>query len=159
LRSLLAQLFDDRRPILVRDVHWDPSGREPRVFDVHIAPLNGQNSRPAGVSVAFVDTSRVQELQAALNRSKQDLETAYEELQSTNEELETTNEELQSTVEELETTNEELQSTNEELETMNEELQSTNEELQTMNEELRERGEDLNRANSFFESILAGVRS
>ena len=68
-----------------------------------------------------------------------ELETAYEELQSTNEELETTNEELQSTVEELETTNEELQSTNEELETMNEELQSTNEELETINDELRDR--------------------
>ena len=42
---------------------------------------------------------------------------------------------------------------------MNEELQSTNEELQTINEELRERSEELNRANSFFESILTGVRS
>ena len=75
-----------------------------------------------------------------LDRSRRELETAYEELQSTIEELETTNEELQSTNEELETTNEELQSTNEELETMNEELQSTNEELETMNDELRERG-------------------
>ena len=70
-----------------------------------------------------------------------ELETAYEELQSTNEELETTNEELQSTIEELETTNEELQSTNEELETMNEELQSTNEELQTINDEMRSRSD------------------
>jgi two-component system CheB/CheR fusion protein len=103
--------------------------------------------------------SRAHELQAQLNRSKQDLETAYEELQSTNEELETTNEELQSTVEELETTNEELQSTNEELETMNEELQSTNEELQSMNQKLRERGDDLNHANSLLQSILTGVRS
>jgi two-component system CheB/CheR fusion protein len=159
LRSLLAQIIEERRPLLIRDVQWDPTGREPRSFDVHLAPLNGQGSRPYGISVAFVDISRVQELQTQLNRSKQDLETAYEELQSTNEELETTNEELQSTVEELETTNEELQSTNEELETMNEELQSTNEELQTMNEELRERSEDLNRANSFFDSILTGVRS
>jgi two-component system CheB/CheR fusion protein len=86
------------------------------------------------------------------------LETAYEELQSTNEELETTNEELQSTVEELETTNEELQSTNEELETMNEELQSTNEELQTMNDELRQRGVDLNEANAFLESVLSSLK-
>ena len=68
---------------------------------------------------------------------REDLETAYEELQSTNEELETTNEELQSSIEELETTNEELQSTNEELETTNEELQSGNEELETMNDEMR----------------------
>jgi two-component system CheB/CheR fusion protein len=91
-------------------------------------------------------------------RSKHELETAYEELQSTNEELETTNEELQSTVEELETTNEELQSTNEELETMNEELQSTNEELQTVNIELRERSEELLQANLFQESILGSLR-
>jgi two-component system CheB/CheR fusion protein len=71
------------------------------------------------------------------------LETAYEELQSTNEELETTNEELQST--------------NEELETMNEELQSSNEELQTTNDELRERTDELNRAKAFLESILSSL--
>ena len=93
-----------------------------------------------------------------MEHANQELETAYEELQSTNEELETTNEELQSTVEELETTNEELQSTNEELETMNEELQSTNEELQTVNEELRQRGEELNTVNAFLESILTSLR-
>jgi len=159
LRSLLGQVIEQRRSIVMRDVQWEAAGRDARFFDVHVVPLNGQHGRPTGVSVSFVDVTRLQDLQQQLNRSKRDLETAYEELQSTNEELETTNEELQSTVEELETTNEELQSTNEELETMNEELQSTNEELQTMNEELRERGEDLNRANSFFESILAGVRS
>ena len=91
-------------------------------------------------------------------RATRELETAYEELQSTNEELETTNEELQSTIEELETTSEELQSTNEELETMNEELQSTNEELETVNEELRRRSEELKRVNTFLESILASLR-
>src|SRR5262249_48875089 len=115
--------------------------------------------RTLGVSLSFAETSRITELQAQLNRARQDLETAYEELQSTNKELETTNEKRQSTEEELETTNEELQSTNEELETMNEELQSRNEELQTMNEELRQRSEELNRANGFLESVLAGVRS
>ncbi len=96
--------------------------------------------------------------QRQLDRSNRNLETAYEELRSINDELESTNEELQSTVEELQTTNEELQSTNEELETMNEELQSTNEELQTLNHELRGLSEELRRANSFFESILAGLR-
>ena len=89
-----------------------------------------------GARVTFVDITRYKRLQRRLERSKRELETAYEELQSTVEELETTNEELQSTNEELETTNEELQSTNEELETMNEELQSTNEELETINDEL-----------------------
>jgi two-component system CheB/CheR fusion protein len=93
-----------------------------------------------------------------VQRTRQELETALEELQSTNEELETTNEELQSTVEELETTNEELQSTNEELETMNEELQSTNEELQTINDEVRERSTEVMELNSFLESILTSIR-
>jgi two-component system, chemotaxis family, CheB/CheR fusion protein len=97
------------------------------------------------VSVTFTDVSRQRGLHYQLNRAKQDLETAYGELQSTNEELETTNEELQSTVEELETTNEELQ--------------STNEELQTINEELRPRSDDLTRSNAFLESVLTGVRS
>jgi len=159
LRSVIAQAHDQNRPITLNDVEWVVPGREPRFYDVHIVPLFDETSRAVGISIMFADVSRVQELQTQLTRSKQDLETAYEELQSTNEELETTNEELQSTVEELETTNEELQSTNEELETMNEELQSTNEELQTMNQELRERSDAVTRANGFLESILTSVRS
>jgi two-component system, chemotaxis family, CheB/CheR fusion protein len=158
LRSLIAQAVEELHPVLLRDIEWKTGGRDVRHFDVYVTPLS-ESGRPAGVSISLVDVSRAQDLQAQLIRSKQDLETAYEELQSTTEELETTNEELQSTVEELETTNEELQSTNEELETMNEELQSTNEELQTINEELRGRSDDLNRANGFLESILTGVRS
>ena len=159
LRSLVAQVIEQRRPVTLREVVWEAVGRDTRYFDVHINPMNDNGGRTMGVSVSYVDVTKVQELQLQLNRSKQDLETAYEELQSTNEELETTNEELQSTVEELETTNEELQSTNEELETMNEELQSTNEELHTTNEELRERSDALNQANGFLESVLTGVRS
>jgi two-component system CheB/CheR fusion protein len=159
LRPVVADVVAHHGPATMRDVQWDGPGQNTRFVDIHLVPVHDAGGRVLGVSVSFTDVSRVQELQMQLHRSRQDLETAYEELQSTNEELETTNEELQSTVEELETTNEELQSTNEELETMNEELQSTNEELQTMNEELRERSEDSMRANSFLESILTGVRN
>jgi len=91
--------------------------------------------------------------------TNRELESAYEELQSTNEELETTNEELQSTVEELETTNEELQSTNEELETMNEELQSTNDELQSINDQLRESTAQLDDSNAFLQTVLTSLRA
>jgi two-component system CheB/CheR fusion protein len=159
LRSAIEQAREHRRPVTLRDIVSDGAGRDTKYFDVHIVPLDDATGRTIGVSIAFLDVSRTQDLQAQLNRLRQDLETAYEELQSTNEELETTNEELQSTVEELETTNEELQSSNEELETMNEELQSTNEELQTINGELRQRSDDFTRVNSFLESILTGVRS
>ncbi|HEU5146581.1 MAG TPA: chemotaxis protein CheB, partial [Chryseosolibacter sp.] len=51
-------------------------------------------------------------------------------------ELTETKEVLQKAIEEAETTNEELQSANEELISSNEELQSANEELQSLNEEL-----------------------
>jgi two-component system CheB/CheR fusion protein len=88
---------------------------------------------------------------------RQDLERAYEALQSTNEELETTNEELQSSIEELETTNEELQSTNEELETTNEELESGNEELETMNEEMRIRSMELDDTRNFLAGVLSSI--
>lgn len=127
-------------------------------MDLQVAPLMDINDNILGMSITFTDVTRYRRLQAELEHTNQELETAYEELQSTNEELETTNEELQSTVEELETTNEELQSTNEELETLNEELQSTNEELQTINDELRRRSDELNHVNAFLESILTSMR-
>jgi two-component system CheB/CheR fusion protein len=123
---------------------------------VEVAALH-RDGRRTGSSIAFRDITRHVNMTQELERSKHELENAYEELQSTVEELETTNEELQSTNEELETTNEELQSSNEELETMNEELQSSNEELETMNEELRLRTGELNRATVLVESMLASL--
>jgi two-component system CheB/CheR fusion protein len=78
----------------------------------------------------------------------EELETAYEELQSTNEELVTSNEELQSSYEELETSNEELQSANEELETTNEELRSSNEELESANLDLKSTTEAVEHLNA-----------
>jgi two-component system CheB/CheR fusion protein len=126
-------------------------------MDIVIQPLWGSDGQAVGVSVVFVDTTLTTRLQMEVKRNREDLETAYEELQSTNEELETTNEELQSSIEELETTNEELQSTNEELETTNEELQSGNEELETMNDEMRIRTAELDEARSFLEGVLSSV--
>jgi two-component system CheB/CheR fusion protein len=140
----------------LRDVEWH-TGTEIRSVDVQVTPLTSTTGEPLGVAVTYADVTRYRRLQEALQESKREAETAYEELQSTVEELETTNEELQSTNEELETTNEELQSTNEELETMNEELQSTNEELETINDELQQRTDDVNELNAFLEAILGSL--
>ncbi len=63
-------------------------------------------------------------------------EVSRERLEEVEAELCYTKENLQATIEEMETTNEELQATNEELVASNEELQSTNEELHSVNEEL-----------------------
>ncbi|HWE36716.1 MAG TPA: CheR family methyltransferase [Isosphaeraceae bacterium] len=158
LRSCLDRVQHDRQPVVLKDVEWSAVAGEPSSFEVHITPLFDAGGVALGAGITFLDATVVRRLTAEHERSTRDLETAYEELQSTNEELETTNEELQSTVEELETTSEELQSTNEELETMNEELQSTNEELETVNEELRERSDEVKRVNLFLESILSGLR-
>ncbi len=159
LRSLIERAYAERRTITLTNVERYLSNAEMQYLDVRIIPLIDVDNSLLGVSIAFHDVTRFIQLQEALQRSRQDLETTNEELQSTNEELETTNEELQSTNEELETTNEELQSTNEELETMNEELQSTNEELQTINHELSERTTELNRTNLFLVSILKSLQT
>jgi two-component system CheB/CheR fusion protein len=157
LRSLIEQSQDERRAVRVPSVERRGPTGEQQYLDVLVQPLTAGGGAPAGVMMAFTDCTLSTKLQAEVQRIRQDLETAYEALQSTNEELETTNEELQSSIEELETTNEELQSTNEELETTNEELESGNEELQTMNEELRVRTAELDEAHAFLSGVMASI--
>ena len=144
LRSLIEETRRNRRAAAVKDVEWEMPEGTRRSFDVSVALLAGVGNGLAGLSIAFVDSTAHRALEQQLERARRELETAYEELQST--------------VEELETTNAELQSTNEELETMNEELQSTNEELETMNDELRQRTDDTMRANAFLTSVLSSVQ-
>jgi two-component system CheB/CheR fusion protein len=158
LRSLIDEVRGEHHPVVRRDVRWQKGSEEVRTLDVQLDPLALPGEQFAGVIVTYVDETEHRAVEVDLERARRELETAYEELQSTVEELETTNEELQSTNEELETTNEELQSTNEELETMNEELQSTNEELETINDQMGERTDETLQANSFLASVLAGIQ-
>jgi two-component system CheB/CheR fusion protein len=160
LRSPIEEVCQTGAPVQLSDVEWRSNGaNEGRHLEVQVVPLFDGKGALLGTSVAFLDVTQSHQLRIDLERTHQELETAYEELQSANEELETTNEELQSTVEELETTNEELQSANEELETMNEELQSTNEELRTLNDQLQQSSEELNQVNAYFESVLTSLRA
>ncbi|MDQ1518930.1 MAG: two-component system, chemotaxis family, CheB/CheR fusion protein [Actinomycetota bacterium] len=156
LRGPIEQAYTERHSVVLRGSEWMSRGGT-RILDVEVSPLRVAGET-AGALVVFVDVTQQRELEDRLRQSNQDLEQAYEEVQSTNEELETTNEELHSTIEELETTNEELQSTNEELETMNEELQSTNDELHAVNEEVRVRGDEVDELNHFLNAILASLR-
>jgi two-component system CheB/CheR fusion protein len=158
LRSAIDRAYEQRSAIRLESVRWNNDSGDERVLDIEVSPVMSSDGDAFGASVSFLDVTAFARLSDDYDRSKRDLENAYEELQSTVEELETTNEELQSTNEELETTNEELQSTNEELETMNEELQSTNDELETMNTEVNTRAVELDRLNLFFEGILGSLR-
>jgi two-component system CheB/CheR fusion protein len=158
LRAALEQAQEERRTVSLGSVRWRVGTDDERVFNVQVTPLFAAGAHEVlGSSVTFADETAFASLDEQHRQVERELETAYEELQSTVEELETTNEELQSTNEELETTNEELQSTNEELETMNEELQSTNDELEAMNEAQAERASELDRANLFLEGILGSL--
>jgi two-component system, chemotaxis family, CheB/CheR fusion protein len=157
LRSLIDQSQTERRLVRLSAVERSVGPGEVHFVDVQIQPLVSDDGTVLGSDVVLSDVTAHVRLQQDAKQAREDLETAYEELQSTNEELETTNEELQSTNEELETTNEELQSTNEELETTNEELQSTNEELETMNEELRTRTAELDEIMRYLRGVLASV--
>jgi two-component system, chemotaxis family, CheB/CheR fusion protein len=158
LRSALEVAYSKSQVVTLGRSRWSPArGGPPATLEVTVTPVTDPNREIIGASITFADVTEIASLDARHEQAQRQLETAYEELQSTVEELETTNEELQSTNEELETTNEELQSTNEELETMNEELQSTNEELETMNEDQRIRARELDRVNMFLEGILGNL--
>jgi two-component system, chemotaxis family, CheB/CheR fusion protein len=173
IRTALDRARAERRQIALGRFPWPPgAGDEATMLDIKVTPVAGDGADDLlGAVITFEDVTAIARLSDDYDRSRHELEGAYEELestveelettneelQSTNEELETTNEELQSTNEELETTNEELQSTNEELETMNEELQSTNDELEAMNEEQNERARELDRVNMFLEAILGSL--
>jgi two-component system, chemotaxis family, CheB/CheR fusion protein len=156
LRAPLDQAFEEHRPVSAGQVEWGEPGEE-RIFEVEVTPIAPAGRSPMGAAITFTDVTDYVQLASEHGTAKRELETAYEELQSTVEELETTNEELQSTNEELETTNEELQSANEELQTMNEELTSTNDELEAMNEEQRQYTAELDRLNLFLEGILGNL--
>ncbi|MEO9140508.1 MAG: CheR family methyltransferase [Jatrophihabitans sp.] len=157
LRSHIASALETRLPASIREVEWRRTGADATYVDINIVPLSTASGRAVGVALSFTDVTGFRALRVENDFASRQLETAYEELQSTNEELETTNEELQSTVEELETTNEELQSTNEGLETMNGELQAANDDLQVGNEELQRVGAEIVDLNSFTESVLASL--
>ena len=157
LRPVLDRVSREQGEVTIEDVEW--VAEQTTHWRITVRPLTGDaDLLPAGWVVLFSDVTATHKLQSDLGYANRQLETAYEELQSTVEELETTNEELQSTVEELETTNEELQSTNEELETTNEELHSTNDELQLVNDELSERNAQVAAVNSFLDSVLRQLR-
>jgi two-component system CheB/CheR fusion protein len=117
-------------------------------FSVRILPLLDDGGRTKGAAIAYSDVRISSRLREGYRQMHEELETAYEELQSTNEELVTSNEELQSSYEELETSNEELQSANEELETTNEELRSSNEELESSNFDLKSTTEAVEHLNA-----------
>jgi two-component system, chemotaxis family, CheB/CheR fusion protein len=86
-----------------------------------------------------------------------ELQRKREQLQETIEHSEISNEELRASNEELQAINEELRSATEELETSKEELQSVNEELVTVNFELKSKVEETGKANDDLNNLIAST--
>jgi two-component system CheB/CheR fusion protein len=96
------------------------------------------------------DDMVLSQLEAELQRKKQQLQETIEHAEVSNEELRAANEELQAI-------NEELRSATEELETSKEELQSVNEELITVNYELKLKVEETGKANDDLNNLIAST--
>jgi len=86
-----------------------------------------------------------------------ELQRKREQLQETIENAEISTEELRASNEELQAINEELRSATEELETSKEELQSVNEELITVNYELKVKVEETSKANDDLNNLIAST--
>jgi two-component system CheB/CheR fusion protein len=86
-----------------------------------------------------------------------ELQRKREQLQETIENAEISTEELRASNEELQAINEELRSATEELETSKEELQSVNEELVTVNYELKVKVEETGKANDDLNNLIAST--
>ncbi len=105
-----------------------------RFKNLHI--VSEMDTKNISYSRGTADQNLIDDLEAQLNHTKEELQAALEEAEVTNEELQSTNEELLASNEELQSTNEELHSVNEELYTVNSEHQNKIEELEELNEDV-----------------------
>jgi len=109
---------------------------------------------PRMTELSAGDSALVQQLEAELRSSKEDLQQTIEDVRAANEELMSVNEELQSSNEELETSKEELQSLNEELTTANTQLAAKIVELEAANNDLDNLLTSTNVATVFLDKRL-----
>ncbi|MGG7604303.1 CheR family methyltransferase [Massilia sp. BKSP1R2A-1] len=112
---------------------------------VEQAPDRGRTPRPDGSHDVVLA-----QLEAELQRKREQLQETIENSEISTEELRASNEELQAI-------NEELRSATEELETSKEELQSVNEELVTVNYELKVKVEETGKANDDLNNLIAST--
>jgi len=95
--------------------------------------------------------------EVVLSQLEAELQRKRDQLQETLENSEISTEELRASNEELQAINEELRSATEELETSKEELQSVNEELVTVNYELKVKVEETGKANDDLNNLIAST--
>lgn len=82
LRSLIEQATHERRTLRVNGVERRIAEDVP-YFDIVVQPLAGPDGPAAATSITFSDVTVATHLRSEIKRVRDDLETAYEELQST----------------------------------------------------------------------------
>ena len=166
LRSALYQVQNSGVSVEGRQVSMARNGR-PSIVSVTVRPFHDDEASQDFLLVMFSEVERsldkldgegresgddlvLSQLEAELQRKKQQLQETIEHAEVSNEELRAANEELQAI-------NEELRSATEELETSKEELQSVNEELITVNYELKIKVEETGKANDDLNNLIAST--
>jgi two-component system CheB/CheR fusion protein len=164
LRSALYQVQHSGVSVDGRQVSMTRDG-VPSVVSIAVRPFRDEDAAQDFLLLTFAEVERnleqgpsgvhgddvvLSQLEAELQRKKQQLQETIEHAEVSNEELRAANEELQAI-------NEELRSATEELETSKEELQSVNEELITVNYELKLKVEETGKANDDLNNLIAST--
>lgn len=167
----LQQARRDLSPARYSGIRASMDGRE-GVYQVAAEPVENRRNKTVQVFVSIVELAQPSANEAVATHHRDGHAAAESEvrrlsrdrIEDLEAELRFTKENLQATIEQGETSNEELQATNEELMASNEELQSTNEELHSVNEELytvnaeyQKKIAELSELHADMESLLAST--
>ncbi|WP_440962484.1 CheR family methyltransferase [Massilia sp. GER05] len=166
LRSALYQVQNSGVSVEGRQVSIARNGR-PSIVSVTVRPFHDDEANQDFLLVMFSEVELSLEMAGSegreggddvvLSQLEAELQRKKQQLQETIEHAEVSNEELRAANEELQAINEELRSATEELETSKEELQSVNEELITVNYELKIKVEETGKANDDLNNLIAST--
>ena len=166
VRGALFQAQQTGAPAIGRAVALKPE-EGGRTIVVKVMPYRDEDSASDFIVVLFTEAPQGAALaipapgapgnDVVLTQLEAELQRKKEQLQETIEHAEVSTEELRASNEELQAINEELRSATEELETSKEELQSVNEELITVNYELKVKVEETGKANDDLNNLIAST--
>jgi two-component system CheB/CheR fusion protein len=165
LRSAMYQVTQNGGRVDCRPIEL-AEGKEPLTLAMSVSAFRDEESGADLLLVLFKQAEPEAEAvgsrpngshDVVLGQLEAELQRKREQLQETIEYSEISTEELRASNEELQAINEELRSATEELETSKEELQSVNEELVTVNYELKVKVEETGKANDDLNNLIAST--
>ena len=166
LRSALYQATQNAARVECRPIQL-PEKKELGTIAMTVSPFRDEEAETDFLLVLFNRVEQAPDRAApllpngsqdvVLSQLEAELQRKREQLQETIENAEISTEELRASNEELQAINEELRSATEELETSKEELQSVNEELVTVNYELKVKVEETGKANDDLNNLIAST--